>query len=559
MPPTATLSPTASPASPASPATSTTGGSRRKRARRLRREAAQFAYLQPHPQHDDNGDEASYADRRASYSKGLPHDEHGLVDPAAYDALRAAIASRAPDDFETIPLAQDAEDPGRPRFKLVSPQAGLAFDLEGPDAHAVTQPPAPAFESAQAAGEMAELYWMALLRDVPFASYDQDPLVAAAVADLNTYSAYPSPQQPGGVTAANLFRGVLEGDQHGPYISQFLLKDFTFGTLQIRQRQQRALPHQDYLTAYEDWLAVQRGFDPLPERLPEETLEDHERRRRASQLVLRPDGEPRLRYMRTARDLTTYVHFDQLFEAYLNACLILLEVGAPVDAGNPYVGSSNQTGFATFGGPHVLSLLAEVATRALKAAWWQKWGIHRRLRPEAFGGRVEVNRREKADVFPLHPEIAGSSVLERVRLQTGTHLLPMAFPEGSPLHPAYGSGHATVAGACVTVLKAWFEEETPIPDLFEPVRARADGVELEPVTGMDIGLTVGGELNKLASNISIARNLAGVHWRTDYTEAVRLGEQVALQILAEQQETYNERYSLSVTTFDDTTVAIGNQ
>jgi len=32
------------------------------------------------------------------------------------------------------------------------------------------------------------------------------------------------------------------------------------------------------------------------------------------------------------------------------------------------------------------------------------------------------------------------------------HLLPMAFPEGSPIHPAYGAGHATVAGACVTIL-----------------------------------------------------------------------------------------------------------
>ena len=36
-------------------------------------------------------------------------------------------------------------------------------------------------------------------------------------------------------------------------------------------------------------------------------------------------------------------------------------------------------------------------------------------------------------------------------------LLPMAFPEGSPMHPAYGAGHATVAGGCVTMLKAFFE------------------------------------------------------------------------------------------------------
>jgi hypothetical protein len=36
-------------------------------------------------------------------------------------------------------------------------------------------------------------------------------------------------------------------------------------------------------------------------------------------------------------------------------------------------------------------------------------------------------------------------------------LLPMAFQEGSPMHPSYGAGHATVAGACVTILKAFFD------------------------------------------------------------------------------------------------------
>ncbi|MEM7163573.1 MAG: hypothetical protein AAF487_14165, partial [Bacteroidota bacterium] len=40
------------------------------------------------------------------------------------------------------------------------------------------------------------------------------------------------------------------------------------------------------------------------------------------------------------------------------------------------------------------------------------------------------------------------------------YFLPMAFPEGSPMHPAYGAGHATVAGACVTILKAFFDTST---------------------------------------------------------------------------------------------------
>ena len=105
----------------------------------------------------------------------------------------------------------------------------------------------------------------------------------------------------------------------------------------------------------------------------------------------------------------------------------------------------------------------------------------------------------------------------------------MAFPEGSPTHPAYGAGHATVAGACVTILKAWFDENAPVAN---PVVASDDGEALVPYTGGDAGrLTVGGELNKVAANIAIGRNMAGVHWRSDYFDSIRLGERVAICIL----------------------------
>ena len=56
-----------------------------------------------------------------------------------------------------------------------------------------------------------------------------------------------------------------------------------------------------------------------------------------------------------------------------------------------------------------------------------------------------------------------SEVLERVNSRFGTYLLPQVFPEGSPLHPSYGAGHATVAGACVTIAKAFFDETFCFP------------------------------------------------------------------------------------------------
>ena len=67
----------------------------------------------------------------------------------------------------------------------------------------------------------------------------------------------------------------------------------------------------------------------------------------------------------------------------------------------------------------------------------------------------------------------------------------------------------------------------------------------EPVPALEEKLTVGGELDKLAANISIARNLAGVHYFTDYWESLILGEKIALAILEEQKLTYPESFRLN--------------
>jgi len=60
-------------------------------------------------------------------------------------------------------------------------------------------------------------------------------------------------------------------------------------------------------------------------------------------------------------------------------------------------------------------------------------------------------------------------------------------------------------------------------------------------------LTVEGELNKLASNISIGRNWAGVHYFTDYYESLLMGEQIAIGILQEQKLMFNENFRLKST------------
>ena len=144
-------------------------------------------------------------------------------------------------------------------------------------------------------------------------------------------------------------------------------------------------------------------------------------------------------------------------------------------------------------------------------------------------------------------------------MPAGNALLPMAFPEGSPTHPAYGAGHATVAGACVTILKAWFEESTRLVDIgLAPVQPTDDGLSLVPYPGADAGdLTVGGELNKVASNVALGRNTSGVHWRSDATESLKLGEKIAIGILQEARSCYSEVFNgFSLTKFDGTTVTV---
>lgn len=496
---------------------------RRTDARDKRVRAAQAESARSAVEHRNNGEEADYAPI-ANYTKGLPHNKFGEAEPRDYRLLQRAIATGQEEDYERIPLGGER--------KLTNPRAGLSFDLEGPDAQALTVPPAPRIDQPENSGEMAELYWMAMCRDVPFTRFDDDPVVAEAAADLSTgYSDLRVPRERGQVTPATLFRGITRGDLRGPYLSQFLLKDVPYGTLLISQQQDAPATNEDFLVKFDEWLRVQNGANRETRRKPNKR-----------------------RYIQTPRDMAHYVHFDALYEAYLNACLILLGMGAPADAGNPYNYSANQDGFGTFGPPHVLSLVTEVATRALKAVWFQKWNVHRRLRPEEFGGRVHLHMNNDRDYSMIDPEILNSQAAKAVHEKFGTFLLPQAFPEGSPTHPAYGAGHATVAGACVTVLKAWFDESTPMPN---PVVPDASGTKLVPYKGPDSEqLTVGGELNKVAANIALGRNMAGVHWRSDYTQSVRLGEELAIGILRELKFTSNERFSFTLSRFDGTAITI---
>jgi len=497
--------------------------SRRGRSSRIRKEAANEERRIPTPPQISNGDETRYPNFIGNFSQGLPHDSIGEVDPAAYKALLRAVDTGRPSDFAKIPLGGTV--------KLSGPQGGLAYDLEGTDCGQLTIPPSPKLASAERAGEMVEDYWMALARDIPFSLYGEEPITAAALVELNKLFDFKGPKIKGQTTAATLFRGITPGDLIGPYLSQFFLLPMSFGTLSIVQKFNTYAANTDYMTDFASWLAVQNGKGPFPANIISGTS-----------------------YIKNGRDLGAWVHADISFQAYLFAAQWLLTHGATLNPGNPYLASKNQVGVQTFGSQYILDLLGEVTNRALKAMWYQKWFVHRTLRPAKFGGLVH-NTITGVAKYPINHEVLNSQAVAQTFAKYGTYLLPAAYPEGGPQHPAYGEGHGVIAGACVTALKAFFDDTFVLPS---PIVASDDGQTLVPYTGADAGqITVGGELNKLASNVALGRDMAGVHWRSDAKEALLLGEAVTISILRDQRSTYNEPFDgFTFTKFDGRTITV---
>jgi len=481
----------------------------------------------------DNNDENRYRqqDYYASFTKTLPCNDYGEVDPDAFKKLRRALRRGKQRYFNAIPLDETATR------RLENPQNALRFETSAKDSHATRIAPSFTFRSAVGAGEMTEVYWQALARDVPFIQYDTHPTTRAAVRDLNSLSQTPgATDATGSLTTQSLFRGETPGDHVGPYLSQFLLRDFTYGPAEIVQRYQTPIAANDFMVDVPNWLNVQRGATPLE-------TENFDGTRR---------------YIFNNRSLAEYVHRDILFQAH--QCAALQLVGMPggaqkYDSGNPYYNGSivNQTGFGSLGEPQIQDMVTRVANIALASAWFQKWRVHRFLRPEAYAARVHFKISGERPDYEVHDDVLNSVAVDRLWRRFGTALCPQAYIEGSPTHPSYPAGHATVAGACVTVLKAMFNEDFVIEN---PVQASATGLELIPYTGDD--LTIGGELNKLANNISLGRDAAGVHYRQDGIQGLEAGEQQAIAYLRDQSRNYNERSfgGFSFTAFNGQVVSI---
>jgi hypothetical protein len=512
-----------------------------------------------------------------SFHKTLPHNQYGEVKPSAFDKLVTATEGDG-SGFALVPKGA-----GNTTAALANPQGGLASDQLTHHPASYSMPPAPTVLSVTTGAEITELYWMALLRDTGFDKFDSDPGVAAAAGEIDTHFQQavadtsdaghlktgidvPGPENNlAPITPQNVFRLGLPGEEIGPFVSQFFIRNVPYGTQLTDQMEFPYKKGLNYLTDFGKWLAAQNsGRD--------QNGQDYSHANEDSP----SNFEAKRRYISTPRELARFVNKDALHQAYFNATLLLLSGGAEWTPGNPYTSTlkPREAGFGVLGGPHIISLVSEVATRALKVVWNQKWQVHLRLRPEAYGGLVHVQNigiggASGKRPYGLPPWVANTDAATRIKTKYGSLLLPMAFTPGSPTHPSYGAGHATVAGVCVTVLKAYFKtftttsgQDTPV--LFNTLTERdhpygAGQTIKSYVTGVssssggDQGvrtllpasvakkLTIEGELNKLAMNVAMGGSIGGVHWRTDNARSLILGEALAAEILADITTDANER------------------
>jgi membrane-associated phospholipid phosphatase len=481
------------------------------------------------------------------FTKGMPLATDGDGDPYPEGIVPAAEkeANYLDAAVEERFAGGDAFTRGGRRL-FIGPPGSNSVPLAGMDSHRGRMPPAPDPRGPVTAAEMLDAYAMEQLRDVPFTAWPNEPTgpdgsgrqsVAAVLGDPETPAALSrtiealredldaAADGPGErwYDTRRLFVEAGDGtvDWWGPYVSQFLVHEVELWSLPAEQRYLRYERGKDYNDGPAGWLDTLAGRDDGAAETDPNT----------------PSGGRG--YLATPRHLATMVNAEPPYQEYLIAALRLLGKVA-FDPGLAYVttddlAESDRVFNYTDGGPvGLLDMVARTARLALLAAFHQKYERHFRCRPETYGGRVHAQRQGEVN-FGVDDLLTGSALL--AARPGETDYLSTAYEEGSPVHPAYPSGHSVIAGACGTVLKTWFQNvdwgDTGLE--YRVVTHEGDGFG----TGVaDVDVPSGHEgvhqeVDKLVSNVGLARMFAGVHYYSDHYWGVKLGEQVAFALMAD--------------------------
>lgn len=458
------------------------------------------------------------------FGKTLHHDETTcFISKSAGDKLIDAISSGTSESINNIVLSHKS------RRKLEGLTTINSYNLLGNDPIMIEFPQSNFFpiDSPKMSFEMLEVYSHSLCRNIPFTSYINDNYIDNIIEILNKTpdNCITAPINANGIIESKLlFRGKGLGENIGPYISQFLLLDFKYGSINIQQKYIVELDSINGNTM-ESAVDIQNGVNNV-----------------------RSVFEEQPKYIYNGQVLGSVVHNDPLYQFYYDAALIALQNGISSSGFK-----NDKTSDWTDGGPPcLLASLAEVSLGALRVAWYNKYGINMTIRPEVLSQRITLGM--NSDIYKQNvPKLTniinniayGSDILNLVNEynnkfsdQNNNYLLNVQYPEGSPTHPSLPAGHAVVSGACVTVLKAMLNtNDENNKSILWPIipKVSSNGDYLEDYTDKDSSLmTINSELNKLASNIAIGRNFAGVHYRRDGDCGIKLGEEYAISFLVDK-------------------------
>ncbi len=392
--------------------------------------------------------------------------------------------------------------------------------LYGMDPWRSKMPPAPDPQGDRNAAEMVDTYVMEQLRDIPFVEWPNEvggdgtggipgETLAAIEADIADIA------RDFGDWWHDADRLFVEADTDeldwGPYLSQFLVQDLQLWALNADQSYLR-YPETNYNADQTAWLDTIEGKGEFA----------------AETNPKKPNREDQ-GYIATPRHLATIVNAEPPFQEYLIAAIQLLDGDFAENL--PFTSRDDSRVFAynETGPVGLMDMLTRAARQALLAAFYQKWRVHFRCRPETYSGRVHEQREGNHD-FDIPGLLTNADILDE--RAPDTDYLTSVYIEGSPVHPAYPSGHSVIAGACGTVLKTWFPDRDDLP--FEHTYVPTpDGQGRDKVTMPDGHTGLFQEIDKLMSNIGLARMYAGVHYYSDHYRGVKLGEQVAVGMMTD--------------------------
>lgn len=489
-----------------------------------------YQYVTP-TAHITNGDEVKYgADSQipfiGSFHKTLPHYSNGTVHVQAYQFfVEECIAKQNVSACSNIPGTG----------MLANPLGGYYVPPSGIPPFAFVIPPPPSVDSAELANMYAEVAWMALVRDVPFSQYNTNAKVQEAAENLSKMASHTDidnvkwkrPIGPEGQidAATQLFRLDFQGITEGPMVSQLLFEFFTVDGIVVEPKITTIVPEVDTMTTWTEFLCVQNGRLDCMEAPPKDSIP---------------------RYIRNARDLGFVSQHDVVTSIYTRAAKIQGLLQPQIS----FYGRENRhDGFVTQGLARIHEQIVAVAA-GVSPAWFSKFNVHRAIRPEAYGGLVQQTL--NGTIFPIHESLLNNVVLEKMVDKWGSTLLPQINDRGCPNHPSYPAGHAMIAGACVTVLKVYMDPDGTrcYPN---PIKqASVDGLTLNIIRDENTGpncLTVHGELQKLAHNLSLGRDMSGLHFRSDAVSGILQGEEYAITYLQDQLDRQPECATLKFKSF----------